>query len=106
VNVRVWLPLPQVLEHEPQLLHDPTQLTGHEEVEQVWDCTAPLSQPYVAVHDRPPDEAAVDDVNVRVWLPLPQVLEHEPQLAHEPTQLTGHDEVEQVWDCVLPLSPP
>jgi hypothetical protein len=33
-------------------------------------------------------------------------LEHEPQLLHEPTQLTGHDEVEQVWDCVLPLSPP
>ena len=115
VNVRVWLPLPQVLEHEPQLLHEPTQFVGHVGVLQDTDDTVPLSAPYVVVQDTPPFDAAVVTANVRLLVPLVHVVEvphvdHDPvqvpQLPHEPTQLTPHEEVEQVWDCTAPLELP
>ncbi len=42
------------------------------------------------MHDTPPPDAAVDCVNVRVWLPLPHVLLQVPHEPHDPTQLVAH----------------
>ncbi len=106
VNVRVWPPLPQVNEQLSHPLHDPAQLTGQASVEQACDCSLMCSPPYVAVHDTPPLAAAVDCVNVLVWLPLPQVNEQLPHPLHDPAQLTGQASVEQAWDCSFLCSPP
>ncbi len=60
------MPPPHVKEQVAQALQAPTQSTGHDEGEQVWDSTALFSPPYVVVQDTPPNAAAVDSLNVRV----------------------------------------
>ena len=90
----------------PQLLHEPTQLTGHDAVLHVCDCVPPFETPYTVVQDTPPFDAAVDCVNVLDWLPVPQVTGQLSQLLHEPMQLMGHDAVLQFCDCVPAFSAP
>ncbi len=89
VNVLDWLPVPHVFEQVLQLPQAPAQLTGHDAVLQFCDCVPAFSAPYVVVQDTPPDDAAVDCVNVLAWLPVPHVLEQVPQLPHVPTQSTA-----------------
>ena len=56
--------MPHVTGQLSQLLHEPTQLTGHDAVLQFCDCVLPVSPPYVVVQDTPPLADAVDCVNV------------------------------------------
>jgi hypothetical protein len=95
VNALTWLPPPQVNEQAPQVPQAPTQSTGHETALQVCDCVPPFSAPNVAVQDTPPAVAGDDCINVRAWLPPPQVNEQVPQLPHAPAQFPGQGAVLQ-----------
>ena len=50
----------------PQLLHEPTQLTGHDAGLHVFDCVPPFETPYTLVQDLPAPDAAVVCVNVLI----------------------------------------
>jgi len=102
MRLHVLVPVPQGeksvpcgLEHAEQSLHvDTSQSTGHGSV--LHACTCSTDCPS---HDWPPKLACVM-VRVRVWLPTPQLLVHDP---HEPQAVTlqsmGQSELEH-WRLI------
>ena len=98
VQVRVCVPGPQLAEQLPHPLHPPSPGTA----------PAPLLQ---ACDDAPeqlaPPLAGAGLVQVRVWVPGPQLTEQLPHPLHPP--LTGQAAVLQLCDSVadpLQLAPP